>query len=141
PPLMSQVSGIIPFMPFSEDEQAVIVHGLITAFRDSLVHQGLRRECLPDGAPELAVHLSLADAHAKDVCLSIGAKGYIPELGVPSLRAEVERVVEHPVLLKCLVAVDGYLSQHKCGSQGPPRLSLSFAIETQRGDVVIRGVR
>ncbi|KAI5304643.1 hypothetical protein KEM56_006210 [Ascosphaera pollenicola] len=103
---VSLVDGIIPFVPFSKEEQIALVHQYIVDIKRDLELDGLGISISPEGGhakPDL--QLRLDPRQARNVCSRIASKGYNPRLGAHSLERRVHSIVKTPLALQYLNAV------------------------------------
>jgi len=93
-PVTGRISAVIPFLPFSPEEQAVIAHKFLLEFaRDVRQPPVVPSRLLGN----VIIHLR-RDA---TLCMSI-AEGYDVDLGAPSLQSEVISKIKQPLVLRYL---------------------------------------
>ena len=91
-PLVGRVDAIIPFVPFSTDEQAVITH--------SFLLKGIRKARQPvdpvEGPLFGDIHLHIEDDGA--LCQALASRDFDSELGARSLERSITRNVLSPLV-------------------------------------------
>ncbi|KAL8823713.1 MAG: hypothetical protein Q9191_005612 [Dirinaria sp. TL-2023a] len=83
-PLTGRVTYIVPFFPFTEGEQAVVVYRFLLQLANSV------REPINIATKKLAGHLHLNFVDDGKICSSLAKDFYMPELGARSLETAVD---------------------------------------------------
>ncbi|KXX78174.1 ATP-dependent Clp protease ATP-binding subunit ClpL [Madurella mycetomatis] len=123
-PITGRISEFIPFLPFSEGEQAVIVH----KFLQALISRVAAPVNLSSGSDEwLLGDIKLRIRHDASVCMVLAKECYIQELGARSLSEAVKKVED--------MLVEFYLNQSGEIVEGGRVLEVVLSMD--EGEVVL----
>ena len=85
------MTSIIPFLPFSKDEQAIVAHKFLLQLRKAVR--------APVSLPENIVgNVNLHIRRETAVCIALAKGGYYSDTGARSLESEVTRKVKNPLV-------------------------------------------
>ncbi|KAK5630607.1 hypothetical protein RRF57_006322 [Xylaria bambusicola] len=110
-PLAGRISEIVPFLTFSPDEAAVVVHKKIMELEVELARP-IQLSLTKEGE-NLVGNVELDVARDSMVCSHLAEKYYVPELGARGIFRGVKRAIEERV-------VDQYLEEGEDFSENQP---------------------
>ncbi|KAI9710321.1 MAG: hypothetical protein M1820_002816 [Bogoriella megaspora] len=89
-PIVGRIDSMIPFTPFSADEQAIVVHKYYLELQNQLLKQIDKTS----DDPNLVGRIKLDIINDGMVCQSIARKYYVPELGARSIIGGISESIE-----------------------------------------------
>lgn len=95
-PLAGRMAEIIPFLPFTEDEQAVIARKAIMELEEDLRQPPVISRNGQNNRLVGNVYLTIKDD--VEVCSAIARDGYMPQLGARSIRRAVDEAIRMPLV-------------------------------------------
>jgi ATP-dependent Clp protease ATP-binding subunit ClpA len=125
PPITGRISAFLPFLPFSQNEQAVGAHKYLLEFA-----RELRRpvNLTPGDNEQLLGNVRLHVRRDASVCSHIAEEGYDQDLGIRSLIAAVRDHVEGPLL-------ESYLAMEEEISEDQPLRD--YVLDMRREELVV----
>jgi ATP-dependent Clp protease ATP-binding subunit ClpA len=88
---------VLPFLPFSAGEQAVVAHKYVIELQNKV-----RRSVVMSGDHRLVGHVILHVKQSGAICKAIAAEGYDADQGARSLKSAVETRIEDQLVHKYL---------------------------------------
>ncbi|KAH0543129.1 hypothetical protein FGG08_002555 [Glutinoglossum americanum] len=100
-PLAGRINAILPFLPFSLGEQAVVAHKFVLQLARS-VRAPVKIPKNPSEAENLLGNIDLIVRRDASLCLQLAKDEYSPDLGARSLQNGVDETVVQPLVMAYL---------------------------------------
>ncbi|KAI9780170.1 MAG: hypothetical protein M1839_007007 [Geoglossum umbratile] len=100
-PLAGRISAILPFLPFSPGEQAVVAHKFVLQLARS-VRKPITLTATPSPTEHLLGNIELVTRRDASLCMALAKSEYNPDLGARSLQNAVDELVMQQLVVAFL---------------------------------------